>query len=104
HDAADPRGDGVVAAPSGARGISGGREAVSGARADPRGRQAMSDPVRLRDGGEAFEASLLESARDDRAGSHVRAGVHAALGLGAAASVATATGTAAAGAAPGGAG
>jgi len=42
----------------------------------------MSDPVRLRDAGDAFEMGLLASARDDVASAAVHENVHEALGLG----------------------
>jgi len=56
----------------------------------------MSDPVRLRDAGDSFEATLLDSASDDAPGGDVGKRVRATLGLGVVAGVSTATGTAAA--------
>jgi len=56
----------------------------------------MSDPVRLRDAGDAFEMSVLAAAKDDVPGGHVGKGVRAALGLGAIAAIGATTSTAAA--------
>jgi hypothetical protein len=56
----------------------------------------MSDPVRLRDGGDSFESAVLGSACDDVPGPHVDRKVRAALGLGAAATVGATTSAAAA--------
>jgi hypothetical protein len=56
----------------------------------------MKDPIRLREGGSSFEASLLDSAHDEKAGEHVRSALHATLGLATAAAIATTTTSAAA--------